>query len=965
MPLINNLRASSNDSLKNLIQILTKQRSGLNICHINAQSLGNKMDEFRFLFEESNVDIICITETWFSKKIPDSLITANGYKFFRNDRSSHAGGVAIYVKSHIQSKIVNVLTTDDKTDDETTAEANEETTTETTAETTADDNNENNKNKIEHIFVEVAAGDSKLLVGCIYRPNKNIPYDSFLSSLELLTVRYYDIVIASDFNANILVTSDLVDSLMSIGLHVVNTENPTHFTTTSSTLLDIFIVSDSCKSLIFDQLSAPCFSKHDLIFMSYDFHLSNDKTPISYRDFRHINFDLLDQQFNNIQWNHIYFMPNADEQLHFLNNNIRQLYEQTVPTRIYRGDKRNRSWFSPAIKNEINHRDELYTRWKRFRTTELHEEYCIARRNVNKSIRDAKSKFYASKFQSAVDSKQKWRTIKEIGIGKTTTTACNVDVNELNRLFTDLPSTANIVDQNLSAVPINFPTHQSTGNFEFSCVFPPDVLSCCLSVKSNAVGYDDMHPKFLKLLLPKLLLLITHIFNTIITTSSFPSCWKHAKIIPIPKTRTDFRPISILPYLSKVLERILHKQMSKFLADHRLLSEYQSGFRAKHSCVTALINVSEDIRLNLDVGNISFLVLLDHSKAFDCVNHNILCTKLARNFGFSSSATSLIASYLLDRSQSVTAGDLTSTPLAIRNGVPQGSILGPLLFCLYINDLPTQLLNCNIHIYADDVQVYLSCKKNLINECISKLNDDLRRIHEWASLNKLHINPKKSKCLIVSKRRQKIPTDISIKLGNQKIEIVESTRNLGIIFDKELRWNTHINAATGNTFAMLRILYQTQHLTPVHIRTLLAKTFIMPKLLYGCEIFSSCDSVGTRKLTAAFNAVIRYVYGLKRYDGTSQYSKSLYGVNFGDLLKIKTLIFLHKIIYTKEPEYLYRRLRFASSQRGKALIYTLRRSLISDWHFIVSAEHHWNSLPFSTQLIGNALQFKNKLFSSF
>ena len=166
-------------------------------------------------------------------------------------------------------------------------------------------------------------------------------------------------------------------------------------------------------------------------------------------------------------------------------------------------------------------------------------------------------------------------------------------------------------------------------------------------------------------------------------------------------------------------------------------------------------------------------------------------------------------------------------------GVPQGSILGPLLFTLYINDLPNCLLHSDVHIYADDVQVYMNCKKDLIDDCCAKLNEDLDRIYHWASSNGLYLNPTKSKGLIITQRNQNIVVDIPITLGNQNISIVESAKNLGIIFNKSLQWNTHINSVSGIIFSMLRTLYPLQHITPLNIRVLLAKTYLMPRLLYG------------------------------------------------------------------------------------------------------------------------------------
>lgn len=934
MSFTNNNFLSSKASLKNLINIICNQKHGLNVCHINAQSLFNKLDEFRYIFEKSNIDIICISETWFNDAIGDGLILVNGYKIYRSDRSSHGGGVAIYIRDHISAKVIC------KSD---------------------------SLSKIEYIFIEIGGNEQKILIGCIYRPNKYVSVDNLLHVVENLAVNYTDVIIAGDLNSNILKESSLINSFTSLGLNSVNSTIPTHFSPTSSSLLDLFIVADKRSVLLYDQLSASCFSQHDLIFIKYDYKTPHIEKDRSYHDFRQLDHDQLAIEFINIEWNAIYYMRSADEQLKFLNRNVQQLFTNVVPIRKLLGGKRRHCWFNPTIEHLIAVRDTCHSRWKKFKTNQLYNEFSAARKEATEAIKLGKIAHYGNRFKSAVVSKKKWCVIKDIGIGNTVRDDVHADVNELNQSFVNFPTPV-IASTSTSEQPSHIIPETSQrieSSFEFSCVTAPEVMSSCVSIGSNAVGIDNVHPRFLKILLPHLVPYITHIFNTILITSTFPAEWKHAIVIPLPKLNNEHRPISILPYLSKAFERLIHKQINDYLNEHSLLTTKQSGFRAKHSCTTALIDVSDEIRRNIDRRENTFLVLLDHSKAFDSVNHETLCTKLRSFFNFSNTATTLISTYLSHRKQSVTVGNIVSNPLDVTKGVPQGSILGPLLFTLYINDLPDQLSWCNIHIYADDVQLYYGCSDDNLLVGVQNINCDLQRIFTWASNNSLFLNPQKSKCLFISRKKSSIPLQLQILLNNEKIEVVDKCRNLGVIFNSTLTWTDHINSTTGKIFGMLRSLYKTQFFTPQNIRELLAKSYLIPKLLYCCELFADSDSKSKHRLNVAYNAIIRYVYKLRRFDRISTFSKKLFGVSFDDLLKVRTTLLFHKIIYTKEPAYLHSKLNIGRSQRRILIVPVTRRYLVSEKQFFVNSVRLWNSLPGSLQHTSNTNVFKKLLFNLF
>ncbi|XP_075150566.1 uncharacterized protein LOC142224667 [Haematobia irritans] len=870
------------DGVQTLLRVLCKQKNGLTISYINAQRLTNKIDEFRYIFEQSNVDIICVSETWYKPSTTNNIITMHDYNVIRNDRSTIGGGVAIYIKKSFSFNVVYKSSPNDA---------------------------------VESLFIEIAINSHKILVGCVYRPNKNISPEALVTTLTEITVNYDEIIIAGDLNSNVLCDTRLTETFESIGLHTVNMTIPTHFTSSSQSLLDIFLIDSLTKMLLYEQLSVSCFSRHDSIFMIYESRRPLEDEQQKFYNFSKTNFIKLSQELENINWDSIFYIPSAEDQLIFLNQNFEYLLNSAVPLQLPRKKRPDRSWFNSSIATLIKRRDTAYKRWKRFRTSQLYEDFRVLRTEVNKTIKRTKSLYYENKFRTSLDSKMKWKAIKEIGLGKTMDRNVSENPDDINQKFVRITNNAFLTSPQFTT-PILHPERifPPFSSFEFSCINSDDVSKSCSMVKAIV-----RH--------------ITQLFNTIITTGNYPMGWKHAKVIPIPKSNAnnEYRPISILPYLSKVFERIIHFQITEYLRRNSLLSVHQSGFRSKHSCITALLDVTENIRVSTDKGLLSLLVLLDHSKAFDCVNHDILCFKLERYFNFSNSAVKLISNYLRYRIQSVVIKNKSSTPLNLIAGVPQGSILGPLLFCMYINDLPNILDHSKIHIYADDVQIYLSCQKSQIADGVNKLNYDLGKIYLWAQNNCLQINPKKSKCLLINGRAQNISCEYAVQIGSEQIEQTHKTKNLGIIFNSSLTWNDHIIAATGKMFGMLRTLYQTQHLTPLNIRILLAKSYLIPVVLYGSELFTKTDVNSKNRLESAYKAILRYIYRLKRFESCSAFRKSLHGVDIGDYLNIKALIMMHKLIYTKTPGYLHMKLQFGRSSRRILIVANRNQLLLSEW----------------------------------
>lgn len=266
--------------------------------------------------------------------------------------------------------------------------------------------------------------------------------------------------------------------------------------------------------------------------------------------------------------------------------------------------------------------------------------------------------------------------------------------------------------------------------------------------------------------------------------------------------------------------------MQAHLTSKHFLSPAQSGFRAKRSCKTALLLVVDDIRKAMDANSRTFLTLLDFSKAFDTVDHTILCDKLLYNFEFSPLAVKLMHSYLINREQCVAVGNQMSSFLGLAAGVPQGSILGPLLFSLYVNELPQLVKHCCVHMFADDVQLYLCCPLDRTSCAIDYINEDLEIIQRWALKHNLSLNPAKSKVLCIYKQKSDTSSFPPIKLGQSSIEYVHTARNLGIVFNDTLSWTDHATVTIGKVYNGLRLLWLTQSSVPIKTKMLLVKTLL-------------------------------------------------------------------------------------------------------------------------------------------
>ena len=414
-------------------------------------------------------------------------------------------------------------------------------------------------------------------------------------------------------------------------------------------------------------------------------------------------------------------------------------------------------WISPDIKNLMRVRDSYKKKAVKNNSQIYWEKFKEIRNKVNSELTKAKTAFFCNKFENCAqskDMKHSWKLINillgknkksnnisqlkcdDVVISDDTLKAeafndffVNIGVNLANEIENDSLCTNFSDDENYHS------NYYSNINFKFSEISMDDIICQLRNLKiSKSTGIDNIPAIALKLSAEVIGPSLTWIYNLSIKTGIYVDEWKKAWVMPIFKSDDrqrceNYRPISILPIVSKILERSVFNQIYKFLNDNSLLSKHQSGFRPKHSTLTTLIHMCDTLYENMDNGQLSGVVFLDIRKAFDSINHTILLQKMNDQFGIKNVELDWFKSYLTNREQACIVNGAMSSPKTIVCGVPQGSILGPLLFLLYINDLPECLEKTSPHLYADDTQISTSAKT--IEELTENLNNDLKKVGEW------------------------------------------------------------------------------------------------------------------------------------------------------------------------------------------------------------------------------------------
>ena len=554
-------------------------------------------------------------------------------------------------------------------------------------------------------------------------------------------------------------------------------------------------------------------SDHLPTFLHFNFDdesTCSDKIKITRRPYSENNLNSLRNEITSTDWNQI-IQPSLNPSIDYFkifSDYLDKLYCKHFPIKIMHvSEKRfNNPWMTSHLKKLTVKKSDTY---RKYLLGEISKnEKNIVRNQVNIAIRAAKNKYFNDVFEkNKNNSKKQWKIINNLmgRESKPKNTINKLIVGErdyeepfeIAEQFNDFFSS--IADNLESALPpplLDSVFHLD--NLENSFYMFPVTESECLSVIGNlkltSTDLNCMPVKIFKLIAPEIIPILCIMINSSILTGTFPECLKLARITPVHKkgdktSTNNYRPIASLPFLSKVYERLVANRIISFFEKFKLIDLSQFGFQRNKSTADALFHLTEYIYKGIDEKKLTLNIQIDLRKAFDTVNHKILLDKLF-SYGFRGFAQRWLGSYLADRKQFVRINNCSSSIKAINIGVPQGSILGPLLFLFYINDISKHSKMFNITLFADDTTLSLS--HSSLDQGILSANSELEVIHNWTIYNRLSVNVEKTETMLINRKLSQNSTN-HLVFGGQNLSLTDCSTFLGVRLDSQLKFNNHIS----------------------------------------------------------------------------------------------------------------------------------------------------------------------------
>ena len=926
--------------------------------HLNINSLKSKFVEIEELLHDKIVDLLFISETKLDATFRNSIFDSKGYKLERADRNVHGGGIACYIRNDIPSRR--------RTDLESTA--------------------------LESIVYEVTLNKTKWCFICSYRPpgsDENVYLDILGRLIDKCISLYDRYAIIGDLNLDL--SSETKGKPLKEFCELYDLQNiikdPTCFMKNCNpSLLDVFLTNSKKQCIRTLNFATGISDCHNMISTVINITIPNmEKQKISYRSYRNFNYEDFVNDLNKIPVPEV--VAERDQDLINKNYNsfelaFNEVIDKHIPVKQTYVKNEQLPYMNRQLRKAIYAKKMAYHKYLKHKNPRLWEDYRIKRNFVNKLKKKSLNNYFLERCTGGAKNENFWGTIKPYFSKKTKGEKTKITLNENNEIISTEHEVADIfndfyinvakdIGKDCTFDPENHPSINhikmncsTTSTFNFQPTDSGTVSKLINKFNSKkATGVDKISVKVLKLGGIHIQPHLTNLINSTISTCIFPDRLKQAQVTPVykkndPQTKSNFRPVSILPIPSKLFEKILATQLSDYF--ETVFNKFLCAFRKGYGCQTTILKLLEDWKHALDKNHYVAAILMDLSKAFDCLPHDILLCKLS-SYGLSDEAVKLMTSYLTDRKQQVKVGDKVSAWAEIQKGVPQGSILGPLLFNVFINDIFYFISDSILYNYADDNT--LSFHSPDFNHLIKVLQRESDVLLDWFKINGMQANPDKFQAIAVGKRTfNENPT---FNIGNASISCDESVKLLGVDIDFNLSFDKHISNVCSKATQQLNVLKRLGrnlcHLSKITI----FYTFILSNFNFCPLSWHFCSKRNTERIERVQERALRFVYD----DYSSRYEALLKRAGLPTLhvRRLRTMAtetfkilnelspsVLSDLIIKKETKYSFR-------YKNILDIPHVRTSRFGKSSFRYAAPVLWNSLPAEIREAGSFQQFRRML----